>query len=96
MTPTVRNHIFRTICLASLALIAPAGTTLAQIGGTADILTGVATSQILAHLNGWSMPLQPGTILLAVFVAGIVGVASGIYPARKAARLTPIDALRHE
>ncbi len=70
--------------------------TLALLGGVLGVLTGVATSQILAHLNGWSMPLQPGAILIAVSVAAVVGIASGLYPARKAARLTPIDALRHE
>ena len=46
--------------------------------------------------TGWSASLEPWAVLLAVGFAGLVGVFFGYYPARRAARLQPIVALRHE
>ncbi|MFD1624421.1 ABC transporter permease [Azospirillum griseum] len=71
-------------------------TALSLIGAAIGVLTGVATAALVAHLAGWPTLIQPNSILLAVVVSGLVGVFFGLYPARRAARLNPIDALRHE
>ncbi len=71
-------------------------TALSLIGAAIGVLIGVATAALVAHLAGWPTLIQPNSILLAVVVSGLVGVFFGLYPARRAARLNPIDALRHE
>jgi putative ABC transport system permease protein len=45
---------------------------------------------------GWNTIVSVPSIVLAYFFSGAIGMAFGIYPARKAARLNPIDALRYE
>ena len=70
--------------------------TLALIGGLLGIVLGVAGSAGIAHLAEWRVELRPDSVLLAVGFAAAVGVFFGFYPARKASRLLPIEALRYE
>jgi putative ABC transport system permease protein len=69
---------------------------LSLVGALAGIALGVGSSLALGHLAGWEVVLQPLAILLAVASAMAVGVFFGWYPARKASRLLPIQALRYE
>jgi len=69
---------------------------LAVAGGIIGIILGVSTTQILAHRFGWSIPVRPMVIALAVGFSCLVGVGFGLFPARKASRLDPIEALRYE
>jgi putative ABC transport system permease protein len=70
--------------------------TLALIGGVIGIVVGGAASFAVGHFAGWRTEMNAASVLLAFGFAGVIGVFFGFYPARKAARLAPIDALRHE
>ncbi len=70
--------------------------TISALGGLVGILFGLAVSRLIAASAGWPTVVQPWSILLATLVALAVGLASGLYPARRAARLDPIEALRYE
>ena len=70
--------------------------TLALIGGLIGVVLGVATSYAVGHFAGWRTEVNVAAVVLAVGFSGAIGVFFGFYPARKAARLAPIDALRHE
>jgi len=67
---------------------------LSLIGGLFGILLGVGASWVTAHLAQWAFLLSLDAILLGVGVASAVGIFFGFYPARQAARLDPIQALR--
>jgi macrolide transport system ATP-binding/permease protein len=69
---------------------------LALMGGTAGIAAGVIASQLISHFAGWPILLRVNVMVLAFVFSGAVGVFFGFYPARQAARLNPIDALRYE
>ena len=69
---------------------------LAAAGGIIGIILGIATTQILAHRIGWEIPIRPVVIAIAVGFSCLVGVGFGLFPARKASRLDPIEALRYE
>ena len=66
------------------------------VGGIAGIGVGVITSMIISRVAQWSTVLSSGSIILAFAFSGLVGVFFGYYPARKAAFLDPIEALRYE
>ena len=68
----------------------------ALIGGLIGIVVGVISSYAIAAIAGWRVALSPLTIALAVGFAAVVGIFFGYYPARKASRLSPIEALRYE
>jgi len=70
--------------------------TLSLIGGLIGIWLGVVGSYATARLAEWRMVIQPEAILVAFGLALSVGIFFGLYPARKAGRLDPIEALRHE
>jgi putative ABC transport system permease protein len=70
--------------------------TLALIGGLIGIVLGLGGSWLIAHFAGWPVDLRPDSVVLAVGFAAAVGVFFGFYPARKASRLLPIEALRYE
>jgi putative ABC transport system permease protein len=70
--------------------------TLAFIGGLLGVVLGVAGSYAIGHFAGWRIELQLESIALGVGFAGLIGIFFGIYPARKASRLMPINALRYE
>ncbi|RXT48228.1 multidrug ABC transporter substrate-binding protein [Bosea sp. Tri-44] len=71
-------------------------TTLATIGGAVGIALGIGAATGIARFAGWPFVISPETILVAVGVSGLIGVFFGFYPARQAARLDPIEALRRE
>jgi len=70
--------------------------TLSLIGGLIGIGIGVGGSFLVGELAGWRTELSVPAILLAVGFAAVVGIFFGYYPARKASRLLPIEALRYE
>jgi len=70
--------------------------TISAIGGTAGILFGFVLSMLISAFTGWPVGWTITAVLLSFFVCTIIGLASGIYPAVKASRLDPIDALRHD
>ena len=70
--------------------------TLSLIGGLIGVAIGLAGSYAIGTFAGWRTQMQPEAILLAVGFAAAVGVFFGFYPARKASKLLPIDALRYE
>ncbi len=70
--------------------------TLSLIGGVIGILLGVGASFLVGELAGWRTELSVTAIVLAVGFAAVVGIFFGFYPARKASRLLPIEALRYE
>jgi putative ABC transport system permease protein len=69
---------------------------LALLGGLVGVLVGIGGAVGLAYLIDWPLVVSPGTVLLAFGVTAAVGVFFGYYPAWRASRLDPIEALRHE
>jgi putative ABC transport system permease protein len=69
---------------------------LSSLGGIIGVLLGIGTSQALANLNGWPVLVSTNSVLTAVGFSALVGVVFGFYPAHKAAKLDPIEALRFE
>ena len=70
--------------------------TLSLLGGLIGILLGLAVSAAIGQLAGWGFTFDPVTVLAAVLSSLAVGVVFGVWPARQAARLDPISALRYE
>jgi putative ABC transport system permease protein len=70
--------------------------TLSLIGGVIGITCGIAGSYAIAHFAAWRTEVNPQAIALAFGFAAGVGIFFGFYPARKAAGLNPIEALRYE
>jgi putative ABC transport system permease protein len=70
--------------------------TLSLIGGLIGVALGMGTSFAIAELAGWRIVISPQAVGLAVAFAFVIGVFFGFYPARKAARLNPVEALRFE
>jgi ABC-type antimicrobial peptide transport system permease subunit len=69
---------------------------LCLVGGALGILVGRGTSLLVRTFKHWPTELSPGAIVAAVIVSVSVGIVFGYYPAWKASRLDPIDALRYE
>ena len=65
-------------------------------GGVAGILVGLMLSQAIGLVTGWPVPTSPTAIAVGFLFSAAVGIFFGYYPARKAARLDPIEALRYE
>ena len=70
--------------------------TLSLIGGAIGVFLGLIGSIAIAELGGWPAIIQIQSVFLAFGFAASVGIFFGFYPARKAARLDPIEALRYE
>jgi putative ABC transport system permease protein len=69
---------------------------LSTLGGILGIILALGGSMVLAQSLAIPFVLEPSIIGLSFLFSALVGVVFGYYPARKAARLNPIDALRHE
>jgi putative ABC transport system permease protein len=69
---------------------------LSIVGGVAGIALGIAVSESLTWNLGWPTSITPSSIAIAFAFAAAVGIFFGYYPARKAANLDPIEALRYE
>jgi putative ABC transport system permease protein len=69
---------------------------LSSVGGIIGIIVGVVGAKIISMMKEWPSLISPGSIVLAFLVSAAVGIFFGFYPARKAARLDPIEALRYE
>ena len=65
-------------------------------GGIVGIIIGAALSLAISALTGWPAPISLAAIAGGFLFSAAVGIFSGYYPARKAARLDPIEALRYE
>jgi putative ABC transport system permease protein len=70
--------------------------TLATAGGLIGIAAGSLAAQRLAAQFGWPTLIRADIVVIAVLFSAAVGIVFGLYPARKASRLDPIDALRFE
>jgi len=66
------------------------------LGGVIGILFGIGASKLIGLIAKWNTPLVPGAIVLAFVFSAVVGIFFGYYPARRAASLDPIEALRYE
>jgi putative ABC transport system permease protein len=71
-------------------------TTLSAIGGAIGVVLGIGGSIIVANAAGWPTLIQPEVIVVAVGFSALIGVFFGFYPAQRASRLDPIEALRHD
>jgi putative ABC transport system permease protein len=70
--------------------------TLSSAGGLVGVATGLFVAQKLSESFGWPLLIRPQIVGIAVGFSALVGIAFGLYPARKASRLDPIEALRYE
>jgi putative ABC transport system permease protein len=70
--------------------------TLSMIGGALGIVLGVGASFAVGEFANWRTEITASAIVLAVGFSGAIGIFFGFYPARKASRLLPIEALRYE
>jgi putative ABC transport system permease protein len=70
--------------------------TLSMMGGLIGVGFGVGAALMLASKFGWGTLIRPDIVVIAVAFSALVGIGFGLYPARKASQLDPIDALRYE
>jgi putative ABC transport system permease protein len=71
-------------------------TTLSSFGGVLGILLGLLASKVISSMQGWPTLTSTTWMAIAFVSSAAVGVFFGFYPAHKASRLDPIDALRYE
>ena len=69
---------------------------LSSLGGVIGILIGVGASELVSMKTGWPILVSSTSVVVAVVFSAAVGMFFGFYPARKAAQLDPIEALRYE
>jgi len=66
------------------------------IGGFAGIVVGWLITMMLAAFAGWATSISPTSVVLSVLFSTAIGIGFGVYPARKASEMLPIEALRYE
>jgi putative ABC transport system permease protein len=66
------------------------------VGGCIGILFGVLGARLTTVIAGWPTIISGNTVVVAFFFSVAVGLFFGLYPANKASRLNPVDALRYE
>jgi putative ABC transport system permease protein len=69
---------------------------ISSLGGVIGIVIGAAGSVVLGRVTGWSTAIPISAVVIAVAFSAAVGIFFGLYPAQKASRLDPIQALRYE
>ena len=69
---------------------------LSLVGGAAGVLLGIGASYLVGRTLSWPLEMSPESVAVAALFSVAVGVFFGYYPARKASRLDPIEALRYE
>jgi putative ABC transport system permease protein len=69
---------------------------ISTMGGVVGMFFGIGLSQLAAYLTGYAVPISVVTVSVSIFSAVFVGIVSGIFPALKATKLNPIDALRYQ
>ncbi len=69
---------------------------LCSLGGIIGILLGHGAALMVHHVSNWPIQASPGIVVAAFFVSALVGIVFGFYPAWKASKLDPIEALRYE
>ncbi len=69
---------------------------LCLIGGVIGLITGVAGAALVSHIMDVPLAVKPSTVALAVGFSSAIGIIFGVYPARRAAKMPPIEALRRE
>ena len=70
--------------------------TLSLIGGAIGVVLGAGATWAVGNFTGWQVSMTLSSVLLAAGFSGFVGVLFGFYPARRASKLLPIQALRYE
>ncbi len=70
--------------------------TLSVGGGLIGLIVGMVAAQQVSSRLGWQLVIQPGIVALAIGFSAVVGIGFGLYPATKASRLDPIQALHYE
>ena len=83
-----RRHILGQFLAEAIAL--------STLGGLIGIALGIAVTRAIARWSEWPTRLSPGAIVGAFLFSAAVGVFFGFYPARRAARMNPIEALRYD
>lgn len=69
---------------------------LSALGGLIGVGSGVASAKVVSQLRGWTPIFSPKVLVGAFIFSAIIGIVFGLYPAFKASRLNPIEALRYE
>jgi putative ABC transport system permease protein len=69
---------------------------LCLLGGIIGVAIGIGGAYLVAHTAEWPVAIEPSLVLLALGTAALIGIVFGFFPARRAARMNPIDALRSE
>ncbi|HTT56260.1 MAG TPA: ABC transporter permease [Opitutaceae bacterium] len=69
---------------------------LSSLGGIIGVVIGIGSSELVSYRTGWPVAVSSTSVAVAVLFSAAVGVFFGFYPARKAAQLDPIEALRYE
>ena len=69
---------------------------LTVIGGAVGVLLGIVIAYLITTFASIATSVSTGAVLLSLGVASVIGIVFGYYPAKKAAKMNPIDALRYE
>ena len=83
-----RRHVLFQFLVESLVMT--------TIGGFAGIILGAVSARLLTLVVGWPAILSPFAAAIAFLFSAVVGILFGLYPANKASRLEPIEALKYE